>query len=233
MTETPRAFVILARMRTGSNLLEQTLATLPGVTVHGELYNPSFIGRPNRSQSFGMTLEERNRHPLRLLRRMMRRAEGLPGFRYFDDHDPRVRPALLADPGIVKIALTRDLVETYVSLKIARATGQWQLRNAADRRHVRVTFDPEEFAAYAAKGGNFAAWTGAAAATIDYAELRDLAALNRVAAHLGRNFEAVPTPSLLRQNPETLRNLVLNPADLDRAVAAQAACVVRASVSTA
>ena len=37
-------FVVLAEMRTGSNLLESNLNAIDGIECHGELFNPFFIG---------------------------------------------------------------------------------------------------------------------------------------------------------------------------------------------
>ena len=41
---TPRYFAIFGAMRTGSNLLERTLASYDGLRTEGELFNPGFIG---------------------------------------------------------------------------------------------------------------------------------------------------------------------------------------------
>lgn len=39
------SFVMFAEMRTGSNFLEANLNAMPGVTCHGEMFNPHFIGK--------------------------------------------------------------------------------------------------------------------------------------------------------------------------------------------
>jgi LPS sulfotransferase NodH len=47
-----RSFVILAAMRTGSNFLEESLNGVPGITCHGELFNPAFVGYPKGDAPF-------------------------------------------------------------------------------------------------------------------------------------------------------------------------------------
>ena len=50
-------FALFAEMRTGSNFLEESLNGIPGLTCHGELFNPHFIGHANTSELFGITLQ--------------------------------------------------------------------------------------------------------------------------------------------------------------------------------
>ena len=45
MTSAPRYFAIFGAMRTGSNLLERSINQFPGLHCHGELFNPSFVGK--------------------------------------------------------------------------------------------------------------------------------------------------------------------------------------------
>ena len=56
-------FIVLAAMRTGSNLLEANLNALDGVTCHGEAFNPHFIGRVKSESILGVSLEERDTDP--------------------------------------------------------------------------------------------------------------------------------------------------------------------------
>jgi hypothetical protein len=91
-------FVMLAEMRTGSNYLEETLNEIPGLRCHGELFNPHFIGKANATELFGIDLAAREADPLQLLDRARAETEGLAGFRYFHDHDPRILDHCLPDP---------------------------------------------------------------------------------------------------------------------------------------
>ncbi len=117
-------FVILANMRTGSNLLEANLNAFGDLQSFGEAFNPAFPGSPNNEDLLGVTLQERIDDPLRLLDRIRKQEDVLAGFRYFSDHDPRVFEMLMQDTRCAKIVLTRNPIDSYVSLKIARATGQ-------------------------------------------------------------------------------------------------------------
>ena len=125
-----RSFVILAAMRTGSNFLEASLNAVPDVTSHGEAFNPSFIGFPDQQDILGVTRSTRDARPAMLLDKIAQ-APGLNGFRFFPGHDPRVLPQLLSDARCAKIILSRNPVESYVSLSIARETDQWRPRRCA------------------------------------------------------------------------------------------------------
>ncbi len=105
------SFVIFAEMRTGSNLLEASLNALPGVACHGEAFNPVLIGYPNRTELLGVSMAARDADTSALLQRIGA-AEGLNGFRYFHDHDPRVLETLLNDRRCAKIILTRNPIES-------------------------------------------------------------------------------------------------------------------------
>ena len=55
-----------------------------------------------------------------MMRRVFERSDGIGGFRFFHDHDPAVLDAVLLDPKIAKIHLTRNPLDAYVSLKVER-----------------------------------------------------------------------------------------------------------------
>ena len=63
------SFVVFAEMRTGSNFLESNLNALVGVACLGEVFNPHFIGYPNRDEVLGITLEARMDAPASRLSR--------------------------------------------------------------------------------------------------------------------------------------------------------------------
>ena len=107
-----RYWVVLAGMRTGSNLLEEHLAAFPEITTHGELFNPHFFGRPNATSQFGLSMVARESDPVRVIEEMCANSEGVPGFRLFYDHDPRVIDYVLNDPTAAKIILTRRPIDS-------------------------------------------------------------------------------------------------------------------------
>jgi LPS sulfotransferase NodH len=219
------SFVVLAEMRTGSNFLEANLNALPGVTSHGEVFNPHFIGRKDATELFGVTLAERDRNPLQMLRKLRSGTPGLSGFRYFHDHDPRVLDLVLDDPSCAKIILTRNPLDSYVSWKIARATGQWKLTDAKRLKSAKAVFDPAEFQAHLARLQEFQIallrglqLRGQTAFYIDYDDLASVEVLNGLAAFLGveGRLKAVDD-TLKKQNPEPLDEKLANPEALANA----------------
>ena len=215
-------YVILAEMRTGSNLLEQNLSAIPGVLCYGEAYNPSFIGKKKAEELFGITLAAREADPLALLQRMVAESPGLPGFRFFHDHDPRVLAHVLEDRRCAKIVLSRNPIESYVSLKIAGQTGQWILSDLKRQKQAKARFDGTEFARYLDTLQGFQLTvlhalqvSGQTAFYIDYEDLGDLAVLNGLAAFLGVPGRAEALPDALKkQNPEEIADKVENPEEM-------------------
>jgi hypothetical protein len=214
-------FVIFAGMRTGSNLLEAALNSVPGVTCHGEAFNGAFLGWPRKDSLLGVTREERDGDPAALLDRI-RKAGGMNGFRYFDDHDPRVFDLVARDPSWAKVVLSRNPLDSYISLKIARRTGQWKLGDLKGRREGLATFDAAEFETFLGQAQDFRLrlqtalqTTGQTAFWLDYEDLRDPAVLNGLLAHLGvaGRIEALPG-DLVPQNPDPPERKVTNPAGM-------------------
>ncbi len=221
------SFVMFAGMRTGSNFLEANLNALPGVACHGELFNPHFIGRKDVHEFRGISIAARDADPLPLLAGLRSDAGQLQGFRFFHDHDPRVLAAVLPDPGCAKIILTRNALESYVSLKIAQATGQWKVSNPKSIRAALARFDAAEFEAHLEAQHAFQRMllrglqtTGQAAFCLDYAEIGDVEVLNGLASFLGlkARLEA-PDSTLKKQNPESLWDKVENPEEMAEALA--------------
>lgn len=221
------SFVILAAMRTGSNFLEAQLNMLTGVNCHGELFNPLFIGKRDAEEMFGVGMAARDADPLPLLAAMRAQTEGLAGFRLFHDHDSRIIEHVLNDPACAKIVLTRNPVESWVSLQIALATDQWRLTNATRLKSARVSFDPAGFEAHLQAAQAFQQRilrslqvTGQTAFHIDYDDLHDLEVLNGLARFLGvaARLEALD-PRLKRQNPEPITEKILNPEVMETTLA--------------
>ena len=108
-------FVVFAEMRTGSNFLEANINLFNDLTCHGEAFNPHFIGYPNKDNILGVSQPQREADPHVLIETIKARTEGLGGFRFFNDHDPRVLDIALPDPRCAKIILTRNPVDSFVS----------------------------------------------------------------------------------------------------------------------
>ncbi len=213
-----RSFVVLAEMRTGSNLLEACLNSFEGLSCHGEVFNPHFIAYPKTEALFGFDKAARDADPLAMLHQFPKQP-GLSGFRFFHDHDGRVFEPFMRDASCAKIVLTRNHLDSYVSLKIARETQQWRLGDVTQRRIAKVVFDPAEFAEHVSLLQDFQLRvqkllqnTGQTAFYLAYEDILDLDVLNGLAQWLGGEgrIEALPR-RLKRQNPEPLEDKLVNP----------------------
>ena len=222
------SFVVFGEMRTGSNLLEANLNALPGVTSHGEVFNRYILGKKDRTELFGITMAERDRDPRPLLRKLREETEGLPGFRFFHDHDLRILDDVLPDPACAKIILTRNPLESYVSWKIAQATDQWKLTNARRLKTAKVRFDVPEFLQHLRDIQAFQLLllhalqtSGQTAFYLDYEDLGSLEVINGLAAFLGveGRLKALDD-TLKKQNPGPLEGKLENPEALAEAIAA-------------
>ncbi|WP_299922983.1 sulfotransferase family 2 domain-containing protein [uncultured Pelagimonas sp.] len=212
-------FVVFAEMRTGSNFLEANLNAFDGITCHGEAFNPHFIGYPNSEDILGITQDERDVDPTRLLGQIRKATpSGIGGFRYFHDHDPRILNSLLTDPKIGKIILTRNPVDSYVSWKIAQATGQWKLTNVKRRKDGQAQFDATEFEqhladlqAFQVQIMNTLQRSAQTAFYVAYEDLQDVDIMNGLAKWLGASSQLDNlNTALKRQNPQPVSEKVKN-----------------------
>ncbi len=221
------SFVVFAEMRTGSNFLETNLNAIPGIQCHGEAFNPHFIGYPNTDAILGINQADRDANPKALIRTIRDRSDGIGGFRYFNDHDPRVLDVVLDDPRCAKIILTRNPLESYISWKIAQETGQWKLTHHKGRKKAQATFVADEFERHVAQLQTFQIQlmnrlqvSGQAAFYVDYEDLQSVGVMNGIAAFLGveGRMEALD-PTLKRQNPGPLRDKIANFDEAQAAIA--------------
>ncbi|SHG97085.1 nodulation protein NodH [Cognatishimia maritima] len=215
-------FVLFAEMRTGSNFLEANLNAMTGVACHGEAFNAHFIGYPNRNEILGVTQAARDADPYQLIEAIKAEEGVFGGFRFFNDHDPRVLDTILNDPRCAKIVLTRNPMDSYVSLKIAQATGQWKLTDVRRRRDSKVRFDGPEFAQHVAKLQAFQVFlmntlqkSGQTAFYVAYEDLQDIDVMNGLATFLGVDARLEDLDSQLkRQNPSSIADKVENFEDI-------------------
>ena len=222
--------VILAAMRTGSNLLEALLAHAPEVRSFGEAFNPAFVGAPGRSSITGWSREQRDADPLAALCAMTAEAADagqVALFRLFPDHDPIVRRHVLADPDAVPIRLSRGFAESFVSLLIARQTGQWILRSGETRRFVPVDVDIAAFRRYCADRlaanteiDRAVSATGRRLIEVHYDDMAASGMLTEAFAALGATPPSTIAATILRQNPEPLWQKVRNYAAFAEALGA-------------
>lgn len=216
------AFVLFAEMRTGSNYLEDLLNNFADINCLGEVYNPTFMGHHNTFDMYGYDMDKREQDPLGLLEAIIETAEGLPGFRLFHDHDDRVVDRVLPDPRIAKVILTRNPLDSYVSRKIASATGQWRLTDMKHAKTAKIRFDEAEFGElldallpFQDRLRRGLQKTGQVAFHIRYEDINDPDVLYGLAAFLGSEARVDAASSKLkRQNPSALRDKVENYEDM-------------------
>ncbi|MCZ4353373.1 sulfotransferase family 2 domain-containing protein [Roseovarius aestuarii] len=219
-------FVVLAEMRTGSNLLESNINAFQAFECHGEAFNPHFIGYPNRTEILGVTQAMREGDPARLIDRIKTGSNGMGGFRLFHNHDARALDICMDDPRCAKIILTRNPAESYVSWKIAKETGQWKLTNVKRRKDARATFDAAEFEDHITTLQEFQVSllnrlqrSGQTAFYISYEDLNNLDVINGLARFLGTEEQLEELDSALKiQNPQALSEKVANFEDMTRAL---------------
>ncbi|MGB1033580.1 MAG: hypothetical protein ACPGVS_01035 [Primorskyibacter sp.] len=211
---------IFAAMRTGSNYLEEGIASRPGFHAWGELFNPHFMGSPGCETLLGMSLRQRDQEPDALLERIETQ-DGTPVLRLFDDHDTRARAAIVHRRGWRIVVLRRNLLDSFLSLQIARQTDQWRLRDARHQRQVRIRFDPAAFNTYCQDRKQCAAMVDLALQSsvrtpicVAYERMRSQRTWDRVADGLGLTRAPRPRPNLVRQNPGAPWDKVSNPQDL-------------------
>ena len=220
-------FIVFAEMRTGSNFLEDNLNRYPDVQCHGEVFNPHFLGYPNQEDLFGLTQSDRETDPFQIIEAIKTKSEGIGGFRYFHNHDPRILETAIEDKRCAKIVLTRNPAESFVSWKIATATGQWKLTNATHQKSEKVKFDRYEFENHLAKLQAFQIEilnrlqvTGQTAFYVAYEDLQNIDIMNGLASFVGSktSLEGL-SKKLKKQNPSTMSDKVENFEDMENALA--------------
>lgn len=216
-------FVIVATMRSGSNMLERTLVQFDEISGYGELYNPSFVGDPYQKSGLEITPEERGQAPEKLLSIIQENAgDTIAGFRIFPDHNDQMLDFCLRDKTCAKIVLTRNPLESFVSLQLAEDNDRWQMRDITLRQEASYALDQEEFERYLEGSAKFYGdvhavlqETGQTAFRIDYEDLGELRKVNGLARFLGvgsklNNFKFRGS----KQNPGNLADKIENYADV-------------------
>ncbi|MEE9427662.1 MAG: sulfotransferase family 2 domain-containing protein [Paracoccaceae bacterium] len=219
-------FIIFAEMRTGSNFLEVSLNDYEGLQCHGELFNPHFLGGPKKSKKFGISMRDREENPSVLIEKIKSFDDGLHGFRFFHDHDPRILQMCLQDPKCAKIILTRNPVESYISREIVRETKQWRLGDLKQARTSKATFAFDEFSAHLDRHHSFQLEllkglqvSGQTAFYMAYEDIRDVDVVNGLARFLKvKDKKAKSGTKTKKQNPEPLSEKVTNFAEMESAL---------------
>lgn len=212
------SFVILGAMRTGSNFLESSLAELDAITCYGEVFNPFFIGKKGQKSLFGINLRNRELRPELLYSKLLEETDGIAGIRYFQGHHSGILKTLLNDPNCAKIILTRNPLDSFVSLEIAMKTQEWVIESHAKPTSTMIKFRPYAFKKFLHELDGF--YTnirrslqvlGQSAFEISYEDLNDAEVLNGLIKWLGINDQLKsPSARFRRQNPTDLSEKVEN-----------------------
>jgi LPS sulfotransferase NodH len=214
-----RYFVLLADMRTGSNLFENTIALYDDIVCYGELFNPNFIGGPKKPSLTTIDIDERDRNPAAIIEQIIHlNPTKITGFRLFPDHNKQVLEHVLADKTCAKLMLRRNPLDSFVSHQIAMKTGQWQLRDLAVRRDKKIEFNIDKFQTYLERkkiNETILNWalqeSGQTAFHFTYEDMARLETFNGAAKFLGTDQKLTALAATTRrQNPASLRDKVTN-----------------------
>lgn len=223
MPERFETFVILADMRTGSNALEEKINAYDGLTCYGEVFNPHFVGHSGQDTLFGIGLKERDGNPSAMIDALWSNTRGLPGFRLFSDHDRRAFAATMKAKSCAKILLKRNPLDSYVSLKIARKTGQWWLGDHRSAKSGKADFVAREFEDYLSARTEWHAAiraglqvTGQTAFELDYSDLGEDQVIEGLVMYLsgGQRRQRGAAKHGRVQNPVPLADKVSNFAEM-------------------
>lgn len=222
-------FVVMGMMRSGSNLLQQKLNAIEGVLCHGEVFNAAQTGLDWKFEksvppdSLLKTVDRRS-EPIAYLNSLIELSNGEHiGFRLFESHHNDLISPLIRDSRIFKIILIRDMLESYVSLQLARQTDQWIMNNPGTRKEwkpIQVNFD--SFKTYALRQILFyyeilshCMITGQHCLTLDYNNLNDPSTDAALLNHFGTHRDVLASKvTAQRQNPEPLAQKVANFEDI-------------------
>ncbi len=221
------SFAVFGSMRSGSNLLEKFLNQYEGIFCHGELFNPVLIRKNPWDSYLGVTRKQQLENPELMVAALLNAGDRkIPGYRIFQTHNQWAIDNALADPLCAKIVLTRDPVDSFVSLEIARKTDQWLISDTAHRKPAKILLDLEKFSEYAkarsayyTKISTSLALSGQPGFELDYAMLNDVDTINRLAAFLGVDEQKTTLAApIKRQNPEALADKILNYSEVCQAL---------------
>ncbi len=222
-----RKFVLLASMRTGSNLLNSYLNQYQGLVCYGEAFNPAFVGLEHQYLAkFGYTrtdVARRDADPQGFLDLISGVEADAVGFHMFPGHNADLLEILLQDRSVSKLCLRRSIVHSFVSLQSARKTDVWRTTNRDHNRLLplqerRIVFVPEEFEKYRRKIDRFwhrvlttLADTGQEHFPLWYRELSSVATINKAVGFIGLTESRTELrDTIAKQNPEPLKDMVEN-----------------------
>lgn len=220
-----RKFVIIAFPRSGSTYLCSCLNAHPRIICHYEVFHPDAISTARASPDqtpgiAGFTPASRDQDPGRFLDALFAwdRGQEATGFKIFVGHSEAAHRLILADRSIAKILLRRSTVDAYVSMVIARQTGEYSSTSATPATtQVEISasgllgFD-QRIVNYFTQIEDALRRSGQTYHTVAYEDLiADSQVLDRLVEFIGVERGASDlTPFTVRQNSEALEEKVTN-----------------------
>lgn len=137
---------ILGFQRTGTNFLVSSLASIPGVTLHPEPFNPRSVHLAHGRRD--ALKDERDADPLGFLARLEQECRTpILGLKLLPNHAPAVRQRIITDPSWRCIVLFRpNFLAVHASLLRANQTGIWaQAEGRAPVEAEPLWFEPRRF----------------------------------------------------------------------------------------
>lgn len=208
---------ILTTGRSGSNLFVDLCNSLDSVRFLGEILHPtSTVGLP------GQVLSRR-----RLIAHIQRSLQSVPAacagakihFEHLESRQTDVGLLRESFPNALVVLLYRNrIADQFVSWKLARESGHWIGRSAADVARGRVRVDPDEFESYRERQISryrmalSDEWIGDRVLTLEYETLAarpQEVFRDGVCPFLGAEYRPVGT-DMVKQNTRPLRNVVEN-----------------------
>lgn len=157
----PRAFIVVSSMRSGSTLLVRHLRQVSAAACFGEILRsdfPDMEGWPRIVKRLGLPPEARTTHAERVtdfwdlvLTRTLERKQWV-GSKIFSDHrrGDAVWDRFSASDHRVFHLWRDSTFDTYISLQLARETGEWKAPQTDARQNAdpRVAFDRDAYIRY-------------------------------------------------------------------------------------
>lgn len=135
-----KKFAIFAFPRSGSTYLCSRLNAHPQIVCHYEVFHPDEIATAGQRAAdipelAAFTPSTRDEDPGRFLEALFSQDRGqqATGFKIFVGHSEEAHRLILADRSIAKILLRRSTLDAYVSMIIAKQTGEYTSMSTAPR----------------------------------------------------------------------------------------------------
>lgn len=212
-------FVVFTKARSGSTLLVNYLNNFDNVVCHGEVFKRSMVGRVIADDPYfkNLTMEMRDESPIKTMNALFNITKDKhTGFKIFPLHNKKVQKRSLRSENIYKIHLTRNEIDSFLSLKIAIGTGIWvSKRRVKKGKKFNLVFDEDDFSQYLKNSLEFDEFVQARATgpilNISYDQIVNDDGMKQIANFLEENYnQNVYQTKLKKQRPKSYEDIVEN-----------------------